>query len=235
MNNALQLFSSLLKVLASPYQQESFKALMSLLLEGTGQGRAGHASGKSPAALSRFLNSYSWNARTMIRLLRRALMERLTQHYAKRRGRRPSLYALIDLTTLEKSGDFPHLPILVLNNKRGLHLVVLYLVIGEVRFPWGLRVWRGKDTPSPSDLALRLLSSLPVWLTQRFKLRVLADGGFSATIPLSAASTNSASKQWWECAMTASSTMAVSCTTPSRVRRSGSRIWRYPYGSAGSS
>jgi hypothetical protein len=67
---------------------------------------------------------------------------------------------------------------LVLNNKRGLHLVVLYLVIGEVRFPWGLRVWRGKDTPSPSDLALRLLRSLPEWLTRSFRLRVLADGGF---------------------------------------------------------
>ncbi len=97
-NNALQVFSSLLKVLTSRYQQESFKVLMSLLLEGTGQGRVGYASGKSPAALSRFLNSYTWNARTMIRLLRRALLERLTQHYAKRHGRRPTLYALVDLT-----------------------------------------------------------------------------------------------------------------------------------------
>jgi hypothetical protein len=74
-NNALQLFSSLLKVLTSPYQHELFKALLSLLLEGTGQARAGHAPGKSPAALSRFLNLYSWNVRTMICLLRRALLE----------------------------------------------------------------------------------------------------------------------------------------------------------------
>jgi hypothetical protein len=114
----------------------------------------------------------------MVRRLRQAVAEELARRHLRKRGRRPLLYALVDLTTLEKSGDFPHLPVLVLNSKRGLHLVVLYLVIDEVRFPWSLRVWRGKDTPSPSDLALRLLRSLPLWLTQSFKLRVLADGGF---------------------------------------------------------
>ncbi len=176
--NALLLFSSLQRFLTSHHQRENFKALMALLLEANGHGRAEHVEGKSPAAISRFLNVRSWNVRAMVRTLRQAVTEELAQRQLGKRGRRPLLYALIDLTTLEKRGDFPQLPILVLNNKRGLHLVVLYLVIGEMRFPWGLRVWRGKDTPSPSDLALRLLSSLPLWLTRSFKLRVLADGGF---------------------------------------------------------
>lgn len=176
--NALLLFSSLHKFLTSYHQRENFKALMAMLLEANGHGRAEHVEGKSPAAISRFLNVRSWNIRAMVRTLRQAVTKELAQQHLGKRGRRPLLYALVDLTTLEKSGDFPHLPILVLNNKRGLHLVMLYLVIGEMRFVWGLRVWRGKDTPSPSDLALRLLRSLPVWLTRRFRLRVLADGGF---------------------------------------------------------
>lgn len=175
---ALQLFSSILTLLTSPYQHASFKALMGLLLTSRGQGRAGHAPGKSASAISRFLNTYSWNTRGMIRLVRSNVSEALHQRYMHRRGRRPILYALLDLTTLEKSGAFTHLPLGMLNGKRGLHLVVLYLIIGEMRVPWSFRVWRGKGTASPSDLAVKLLRSLPVWLAQMFKVRVLADGGF---------------------------------------------------------
>jgi hypothetical protein len=54
--NALQLFLSLHKFLTSCYQRENFKALMALLLEANGHGRAEHVKGKSPAAISRFLN-----------------------------------------------------------------------------------------------------------------------------------------------------------------------------------
>ncbi|MCL1495257.1 MAG: hypothetical protein M1G31_31575 [Pseudanabaena sp. Salubria-1] len=37
----------------------------------------------------------------------------------------------------------------ILNGKRGLHLVVLYLVYGEWRVPWSFRDGAAKDTPVP--------------------------------------------------------------------------------------
>ena len=53
------------------------------------------------------------------------------------KGRRPHLQLIVDLTTLEKTGKFQQLPGLVrwYNRKRGLHLVVLYLVVGRWRLP----------------------------------------------------------------------------------------------------
>lgn len=44
--------------------------------------------------------------------------------------------------------------------------------------PWGFRVYRGKDTPSPVQLGLRLVRRLPKLLTQRFAVLVLADTAF---------------------------------------------------------
>ncbi len=89
---------------------------------------------------------------------------------------------IIDLTTLDKCGnfkDFKHMN-QVLNGKRGLHLVVLYLVVGDFRVPWGFRVWRGKDTASPVQLALRLIDTLPKKLTKGFRVIILADTAFSS-------------------------------------------------------
>lgn len=74
---------------------------------------------------------------------------------------------------------FKHL-IRVYNGKRGLHIVMLYLVVGQWRIPWGFRIYRGKDTPSPVQLGLRLLQSLPKALTQRFKVLVLVDTAFNS-------------------------------------------------------
>ena len=86
------------------------------------------------------------------------------------------LQVIIDLTTLEKRGKFKpfeHL-ISVYNGKRGLHLVVLYLVVGRWRVPWSFRVWRGKDTDSPAHLGLKLVRGLPKVLTKHFKVMILA-------------------------------------------------------------
>ncbi len=70
-----------------------------------------------------------------------------------RRGRRPILQVIIDLTTLEKRGFFKAEEELVrvYHGKRDLHLVVLYLVVGQWRVPWSFRVYRAKDTPSPAQ------------------------------------------------------------------------------------
>ena len=77
---------------------------------------------------------------------------------------------IIDLTTLEKCGEFQefeHL-ISVYNGKRGLHLVVLYLVVGRWRVPWSLRVWRGKQAPSPAQLGFKLFNNIPFCSIYKF-------------------------------------------------------------------
>ena len=86
----------------------------------------------------------------------------------------------MDLTTLEKTGKFPKLEIHQLKDKIGLHLVVLYVILGVHRFPWSFAVWRGKDTLSHATLALRLLACIPAFWVERFTVRVLADSGFDS-------------------------------------------------------
>jgi hypothetical protein len=90
--------------------------------------------------------------------------------------------SIIDLTTLEKRGKFKAFDglVRVYHGKRGLHLVVLYLVLGQWRVPWSFRVYRGKDTPSPAQLGLRLVHQLPKTLTQRFEVLVLVDTAFGS-------------------------------------------------------
>jgi hypothetical protein len=180
-NHARGLFCTLVGLFATSYQQESFKALMASFLKGDGCPHPSRASGKSESALSRFLNRYAWNARALTRHVRGAAISSLLGYYAHRRGRRPRLLVLIDLTTLEKAGRFEQLGLVsVLNKKRGLHLVVMYLVAGPLRLPWGFRVWRGKGEASGAELALSLLRTLPQVLLGLNPL-VLADGGFGTT------------------------------------------------------
>ena len=174
---------------------------MTAFLEADGNPRPEHAPIKSPSAFSRFLNQYDWNARAIVRAVRTAIIAQLWAAYAQRKGRRPILELILDLTTLEKTGAFPNLEIhflLVrqhltgysrqLKDKIGLHLVVLYVVIGVHRFPSrpacfarrSFMVWRGKGSLSTTKLALRLLTRIPAWWSERFTMRVLADSGFDS-------------------------------------------------------
>jgi hypothetical protein len=97
-------------------------------------------------------------------------------------GRKPILQVIIDLTTLEKRGKFQALDGLVRvdHGKRGLHLVVVYLVVGQWRVPWSFRVYRGKHTPSPAQLGLKLVGSLPKALTNHFQVLILVDTAFGS-------------------------------------------------------
>jgi hypothetical protein len=69
---------------------------------------------------------------------------------------------MVDLTSLEKTGEFAEIePYMhTLDGKRGVHLVVVYLVIGSCRVPWSLRLWQGAGTASPAQLALAQLKQL---------------------------------------------------------------------------
>ena len=66
----------------------------------------------------------------------------------------------------------------MLNGKRGLHLVVLYIIIGQRRIPWSFRVWRGKGQPSPNRLACELMAILPKLLVKGRTVTVQADTEF---------------------------------------------------------
>ncbi|NJL41445.1 MAG: transposase [Leptolyngbyaceae cyanobacterium SM1_4_3] len=171
----------------SPYQRASLNALFGLFLEALGHPLPQHTQVKSASSLSRFLNHYTWSTRSVIRATRQHIFKQLKQH---RPRRDMPLRVLIDLTTLEKCGKFLHLSsptenpdapdpwVRMLNGKRGLHLVVLYLNLGDWRIPWSFRVWRGKGQTSPAQLACKLLATVPSALTLDAPVIVLADTEF---------------------------------------------------------
>jgi hypothetical protein len=187
LQHAQGLVYSLLCLMPSTYQKASLKALLGLFLDAQGHALPAHTSVKSASSLSRFLNRYSWSTRSVIRTTRQAILQQIATHppHAK-----VPVRILIDLTTLEKSGKFWHLStptsdpeqpdpwIRILNGKRGLHLVVLYLVVGDWRVPWSFRVWRGKGYASPSQLACKLLATVPKFLVQGRVVLVQADTEF---------------------------------------------------------
>jgi hypothetical protein len=171
---------TLLSLMPTAAQRDSLQVLLGLFLQADGRPLPEYSKIKSPGALSRFLNQYQWSTQGVIRALRQAILDQLLNYQP--RGRRPWLQVMIDLTTLEKCGKFKafeHL-IHVLQGKRGIHLVVLYLCVGPFRFPWGFRVWRGKGSRTASELALRLVDRLPTDLTRAFRVMILADTGFGS-------------------------------------------------------
>lgn len=178
LSQAQALISGLQALMPSAYQQDSLQALLGLFLEGQGVPLPEHCKTKSASALSRFLNEYQWSTRQVIRLVQKTALQQILSQ--PRVGRRPTLQVILDLTTLEKTGkfrEFKHL-VRVYNGKRSLHIVMLYIVVGQWRVPWSFQVYRGKNTPTPTQLGLRLVRRLPISLTQHFKVLVLADTAF---------------------------------------------------------
>ena len=187
LQHAQALVYSLISLMPSVYQKASLKAVLGLFLDTQGHALPQHTPVKSPSSLSRFLNRYRWSTRAVIRTTRAAVLDQLAA-YPVHKG--VPVRLLIDLSTLKKTGKFWHLStpteevdapepwVRLLNGKRGLHLVVLYIVIGERRIPWSFRVWRGKGQSSPNRLACRLLASLPKALVNGRTVIVQADTEF---------------------------------------------------------
>lgn len=187
LQNAQGLVYSLLCLMPSTYQKASLNGLLGLFLTAQGHALPEHTQVKSASSLSRFLNHYTWSTRRVIQTTRQAVKQQLANHAPHRSI---PVRILIDLTTLEKSGKFWHLStptndpnapdpwVRVLNGKRGLHLVVLYLVVGEWRVAWSFRVWRGKGHPSPTHLACKLLATVPKSLVKDRTVIVQADTEF---------------------------------------------------------
>jgi hypothetical protein len=173
-------FNTIEQTLASKAHRKLLRVATNAFLEANGNPRPEHADGASSSSLSRFFNDYDWNLRVLIRILRQNINRQLLNLARQKRSRKHVLKLMLDLTSLEKTGEFPELPIHTLDQKRGLHIVVLYVVIGNQRFPWAFSVWHGKDTLSPTQLALRMLKRLPTHFKSVFQARVLADGGFGS-------------------------------------------------------
>ena len=178
LSQSQDLLNSLKQLMPTLYQQESLESILGIFLEGQGHSLPHHCTTKSESAISRFLNHYQWSTRSVIRTVRSLVLDLILSSFP--RGRKPTLQVILDLTSLEKTGKFPHLKDLVrvYHGKKGLHIVVIYLVIGHWRFPWSFRVYRGKDTPSPSKLAQKLLKTLPSILIDSFQIYVLGDTAF---------------------------------------------------------
>jgi hypothetical protein len=177
---AQALLYTLMGLMPSPDQVLSLKAVFAMFWEPQRVALPEQCVIKSPAALSRFFNEYGWPTRAVIRATRKQILKELLKYAPI--GKRPHLQVIIDLTTLEKRGNFKAFAqlIQILNGKRGLHIVVMYLVVGAWRVPWAFRPWRGKGTTTPAQLGLKLLRTLPKKLTRRFRVLVLADTGFSS-------------------------------------------------------
>lgn len=180
LTHAQELVYNLSELMPTEYQKDNLEAMLGLFLEAQGHPLPEHSQTKSPSALSRFLNINPWSTREMIRTVRNHVLKQVLSERAK--GRKPFLQVIIDLTTLEKCGFFKEFEdlISVYNGKRGLHLVVLYLVVGQWRIPWSFRVWRGKGTTSPAQLGLKLVERLPKSLKLNFQVMILADTAFGS-------------------------------------------------------
>ncbi len=166
---------------ATAHQKRNFQALLRLFLRGEGKPLPQHSPTRSPSALSRFLNHGNWPTWRLAELLRESSFKAFTEFAAHRRGRKPRPLLILDLTSLEKAGSFPELGrwLQVFHGTHGVHLVVLLLVYGPLRLPFGFPLWRGKGSPSPAKLGLRLLEQVPAWL-YAYRPLVLADSAFAS-------------------------------------------------------
>jgi len=178
--HAQGLVYTLMQLMPTPHQQQNLRAMLGLFFQAQGHPLPTYSKAKSPSALSRFFNKSSWSTKAVIAAIRAYVLRQLLSY--RPTGRRPWLQVIVDLTSLEKRGKFKSFASLlsVLQGKRGLHLIVLYLVVGHWRIPWSFRVYRGKDTRTPAQLGLRLIGQLPKSLTRRYRVMVLADTGFGS-------------------------------------------------------
>lgn len=177
------LYSDMLTACPRKQHRANMQVVLSCFLEALGVSRFHASTAKSPGAISRFLNHQNWSLRTLIRTIRQHALRTFHDACGGRRGRPPLIEIIVDTTSISKEGVFAELDgwIHTLNNVRGLHVVMLYVCCGELRLPWGFKIWRGKGTPSPTDLALRLVRQLPSAVRTRTKhVHLLADAGFSS-------------------------------------------------------
>lgn len=95
-----ELVSDLVQLMSSNYQQDTFQSILSLLLQGKTD-VPHHCQTKSESAISRFLNHYKWSTRKVISKVREAVLKLILSQ--RKKGQKPILQVMLDLTTKDKS------------------------------------------------------------------------------------------------------------------------------------
>jgi hypothetical protein len=187
MNTEAQiLFNTIHAQMPTRAAKQRFKTAMRNHTQGQGRPRPQQTQTMSASSLSRYYNLDAWNVRAVIATMQSVILKLILLAYKHSKGRAQILNVIVDLTTLEKTGDFPALPVSVFNNVKGLHLIVLYVCIAGHRYPFCWALWKGKGRATLSDLTIALIKQLQRALPQGFKLRLLGDTAFGTTQVLEA-------------------------------------------------
>ena len=117
----------------------------------------------------------------MTQAIQTTIVEVIQKAYKQTRGVGQVIKARLDLTTLEKTGNFPSVPVSVFNAVKGLHIIVLYIGVGVESYPFSYAIWKGKGKATLTQLALGLLKGLKRFLPKHYKIRALADTAFGTT------------------------------------------------------
>lgn len=176
--NALNTF---LALLPSKTIRKTFKKALHHNLKADGKPRPQQCKTTSPTTLSRFYNNLSWDTKAVTQAIQTSIVELIKKAYKQTRGVGQVIKARLDLTTLEKTGDFLSLPIGVFNAVKGLHIIVLYISVGTESYPFSYAIWKGKGCATLTQLALGLLKGLKRSLPEHYKIRALADTAFGTT------------------------------------------------------
>ena len=96
----------------------------------------------SPTTLSRLYNNLPWNTKAVTRAIQTTIVELIKKAYKHTRGVGQVIKARLDLTTLEKTGNFLSLSISVFNAVKGLQIIVLYVGVGTENDPFSYAIWK---------------------------------------------------------------------------------------------
>jgi hypothetical protein len=177
---ARKVFNTIKALMPSRATKNGFTSAMNNHTRGNGKPRPQSTKGKA-SSLSRYYNKNDWDVQMVMDAMQSVVLGLILTAYKHCKGFAQVLDACIDLTTLEKTGDFPALPVCVLNSVKGLHIVVLYVCLAGHKYPFAYGIWKGKGKASVSDLALALVKQLQRGLPNGFKIRLLADTAFGTT------------------------------------------------------
>lgn len=177
---ARKVFNIIKALMTTRAAKNSFTTAMNNHTRGNGKPRPQSTKNKA-SSLSRYYNKNDWDVRMVMSAMQTVVIGLILTAYKHSKGFAQVLDACVDLTTLEKTGDFPALPVCVLNKVKGLHIVVLYVCLAGYKYPFAYAIWKGKGKASVSDLAIALVKQLQRRLPKGFKIRLLADTAFGTT------------------------------------------------------
>ena len=117
--HAQELVYRLLTLMPNAHLRASLQCLLALFLASP-RPRPDQSQTKSEAALSRFLNRYGWPTGKAIKTTRKSLKRLIDSYLKSHRGRLTHssftiVYAVVDLTCLEKTGQYKDLKVFLPN------------------------------------------------------------------------------------------------------------------------